>query len=215
MRRCVIIPAWAPDGIREIVGLNGEDFIVCADGGYALAQRENILPHLLVGDFDSLGEVPNDLPPGCHLVRVPREKNETDAFLCLQQGMEAGCRSFVMAGGIGGRLDHTVAHLQILAYALEHGLEMWMMDLNNRVTMMEPGEKRIPRAEGFKLSVLSYSDRCLGVTIENVKYPLKDAELTNAFPLGISNEFEGEEALIRLKEGRLLLLLSRDRGGES
>jgi thiamine pyrophosphokinase len=119
-----------------------------------------------------------------------------------------------MAGGIGGRLDHTVAHLQILAYASEHGLEMWMMDLNNRVTMMEPGEKRIPRAEGFKLSVLSYSDRCLGVTIENVKYPLKDAELTNAFPLGISNEFEGEEALIRLKEGRLLILLSRDRGGE-
>ncbi len=215
MRRCVIIPAWAPDGIREIMGFNGEDLIICADGGYALAQRENIQPHVLVGDFDSLGEVPKELPPGCRVIRVPREKNETDAFLCLQCGMKAGCRFFVMAGGIGGRLDHTVAHLQILAYASEHGLQMWMMDRDNRVTMMEPGEVRIPRAEGFKLSVLSHSDRCLGVTLENVKYPLSDAELTNAFPLGISNEFEGEEAVIRLKEGRLLLLLSRDRAAKT
>ena len=210
MRRCVIIPAWAPDGIRDIVGIDGEDFIVCADGGYILARRENIRPHVLVGDFDSLGKAPSDIPAECRVVRVPKEKNETDAFLCLQIGIEAGCRSFVMAGGIGGRLDHTVAHLQILAYASEHGLQMWMMDRDHRVTMMEPGERRIPRAEGFMLSVLSHSDRCQGVTLRNVKYPLTDAELRNTFPLGISNEFEDREAIISLKEGKLLILLSRD-----
>lgn len=211
MRRCVIIPAWAPDGIRDIVELMQDDFIACADGGYDLCRRENILPHVLVGDFDSLGEVPREFPPGCRIVRVPREKNETDTFLCLRQGIEAGCRSFVMAGGIGGRLDHTLAHLQILAYASQQGMEMWIMDRDNRVTMMEPGEVRVPRAEGFKLSVLAYSERCLGVTLKNVKYPLDEAELTQNFPLGISNEFAGGEALVRLREGRLLLLLSRDR----
>lgn len=210
MRRCVIIPAWAPDGIRDVTGLGEDDFVICADGGYALARRENIRPDMLVGDFDSLGGVPDDLPQGCRVVRVPREKNETDTFLCLRCGMEAGFRDFVLAGGIGGRLDHTVANLQLLAYAARWGISLWMMDRNNRAAVMEPGEMRIPRAEGFKLSVLSFSDHAEGVTLINVKYPLTEAVLTQDFPLGVSNEFEGAEAVIRLKEGRLLLLLSRD-----
>ena len=210
MRRCVIIPAWAPDGIRDVLTLAEDDFIVCADGGYALARRENILPHALVGDFDSLKKMPDDLPPGCLVLHAAREKNETDTFLCLQCGIGAGCTSFVVAGGIGGRLDHTTANLQLLAYAARRGLPMWMMDKNNRVTAMGPGEMRIPRAEGFKLSVLAYARPCRGVTLENVKYPLCDAVLQEDFPLGISNEFAGPEAVIRLKAGCLLVFLSKD-----
>ena len=210
MRRCVIIPAWAPDGIRSVVTLTADDYIVCADGGYALAEREGIRPNALVGDFDSLAVPPAGLPEDCLLKRVKREKNETDTLLCLQLGMEVGCRSFVLAGGIGGRLDHTVANLQLLAYASQRGCALWMADRNNRVTAMEPGEMRIPRAEGFRLSVLAFTEQCKGVTLENVKYPLRDAILTQDYPLGISNEFLGEEAVIRLGEGRLLLILSRD-----
>ncbi len=210
MRRCVIIPAWAPDGIHDVVALREDDFIICSDGGYALARKENILPHMVVGDFDSLGSVPDDLPSGCRVFIMEKEKNETDTFLCLQHGMDAGCESFVVAGGIGGRLDHTVANLQLLAYASKRGLTMWMMDKNNRVTVMEPGEIRIAREEGFKLSVLAYAASCEGVTLEQVKYPLQDAVLYEDFPLGISNEFMGPEAIIRLKAGRLLILLSRD-----
>jgi thiamine pyrophosphokinase len=211
VRRCVIIPAWAPDGIRDVVALREDDFIVCADAGYIPAQRENIVPHALVGDFDSLGKVPDDLPPKCRVLKVEREKNETDTFLCLQCGLDAGCSSFVVAGGIGGRLDHTVANLQLLFYAVRRGFSMWMMDKYNRVTAMEPGEMHIPRQEGFKLSVLAYAGRCEGVTLENVKYPLFDAVLTDDFPLGISNEFIGPEAVIRLKTGCLIVLLSRDK----
>lgn len=211
VRRCVIIPAWAPDGIRDVVALSEDDFIICADGGFTPAQRENIVPHALVGDFDSLGKIPDHLPPECRVLKVDREKNETDTFLCLQCGMEAGCSSFAVAGGIGGRLDHTVANLQLLVYAVRRGFTMWMMDKDNRVTAMEPGEMRIPRLDGFKLSVLAYAGRCEGVTLEHVKYPLNDAVLTEDFPLGISNEFAGPEAVIRLKTGCLLVFLSRDK----
>ena len=208
--RCVIITAWAPDGIRDVVGLAPDDFIICADGGYALAQRENILPNSVVGDFDSLGKMPEDLPEGCQIIQAAREKNETDTFLCLSHGMQAGFRTFAVAGGIGGRLDHTVANLQLLAYAARRGLNMWMMDANNRVTAIGPGEKRIAKIPGWKLSILAHDKACYGVTLQNVKYPLKDAVLTNEFPLGISNEFEGPEAIITLKEGLLLLFVSRD-----
>jgi thiamine pyrophosphokinase len=194
-----------------VVSLREDDYIVCADGGFLPAQRENIVPHALVGDFDSLGKVPENIPPECRILKAEREKNETDTFLCLQCGMEAGCGSFAVAGGIGGRLDHTVANLQLLVYAVRRGYSMWMMDRFNRVTAMEPGEMRIPRLNGFKLSVLAYAGRCEGVTLEHVKYPLHDAVLTEDFPLGISNEFLGPEAVIRLKKGCLLVFLSRDK----
>ncbi len=210
VRRCVIIPAWAPDGIRDVVSLRADDLIVCADGGYALARRENIVPHVLVGDFDSLGRLPDDVPPGCRVIPAQREKNETDTFLCLQCGISEGCDTFLIAGGIGGRLDHTVANLQLLVYAARRGYSMWMTDKHNRVTAMMPGFMRVPRAEGFKLSVLAYAGQCAGVTLQHVKYPLLDAVLTEDFPLGISNEFDGPEAEISLKEGCLLVFLSRD-----
>ena len=210
MRRCVIIPAWAPDGIRDVVTLREDDFVVCADGGYALARREDIIPHVLVGDFDSLGKVPDDLPAACRVFQAEREKNETDTFLCLQHGLDAGYKSFVLAGGIGGRLDHTAANLQLLVYAARRGLSMWMMDKNNRVTAMEPGVMRVPRTDGFKLSVLAYAGPCEGVTLEHVKYPLRDAVLAEDFPLGISNEFMEPEAVLHLKAGCMLVFLSRD-----
>ena len=206
----MIIPAWAPDGIRDVVELQPEDFILCADGGYDLAMQENIFPNAVIGDFDSLEQAPKNLPEGCQIVQAAREKNETDTFLCLSYGIQAGFRSFIVAGGIGGRLDHTLANLQLLAYAANHGLDMWMVDANNRVTAMCPGKMRIERVPGWKLSVMAHEKTCKGVTLENVKYPLQDAVLTNEFPLGISNEFTGTEAIITFKEGLLLLFVSRD-----
>jgi thiamine pyrophosphokinase len=210
MKRCIIITAWAPDGIRSVVDICEEDFIVCADGGYTFACNENIQPHVLVGDFDSLADVPDQLPERCRVIRANREKNETDTLLSLQCGMEAGCDSFVVVGGIGGRLDHTFANLQLLNYAANRNISMWLMDKNNRVTLTLPGILRIPRAEGYYLSVLAFNAQCKGVTLGNVKYPLSDALLTDEFPLGISNEIQGSEARIELREGRLLVFLCRD-----
>jgi thiamine pyrophosphokinase len=206
----VIIPAWAPDGIRNVVALREDDYIVCADGGYRIAQSENIVPNVLVGDFDSLGNVPNDVPPECRILKAEKEKNETDTLLCIQCGIDAGCSSFAVAGGIGGRLDHTIANLQLLFYVIRRGFSIWMMDKNNHVTAMEPGVLHVPRLDGFKLSVLAYAGRCEGITLEHVKYPLHDAVLTDDFPLGVSNEFLESEAVIRLKTGCLLVFLSRD-----
>ena len=208
--RCVIIPAWAPDGIRDVVAIRPDDFVLCADGGFALALRENIIPNAVIGDFDSLGKVPGDFPESCKVIQAAPEKNETDTFLCLSYGMQAGFHSFMVAGGMGGRIDHTLANLQLLAYAANHGLDMWMADANNRVTAMCPGEKRIKRILGWKLSVLAHEKACKGVTLENVKYPLRNAVLTNEFPLGISNEFAGPEAIITLEDGLLLLFVTRD-----
>ena len=56
------------------------------------------------------------------------------------------------------------------------------------------------------LSVFSLGERAEGVYIKGMKYLLEDAVVTNDFPIGISNEFIGEEAEITVRNGMLLLI---------
>lgn len=207
MRRCIIVTSYLTNPIRKSVKLQPDDYIICADGGYVHALREGIRPDVIIGDFDSAacpsGEIGN-------IVVHPSEKDDTDTLLCLKYGIEKGFNVFGIIGGTGGRLDHTMANIQTLAYGLERGKYVVMMDGTNIVTLVGPGTMVMPRRCGYKVSLLSYSEYCKGVSIRGVKYPLNQALLENSFPLGVSNEIVGEEAIISLERGTLAVMLSKD-----
>jgi thiamine pyrophosphokinase len=209
MKRCVIITAYHPypTDIRENVGLCDNDFVICADGGYMYARKENIVPDVIIGDFDSWqGGYPEDIK----IIRYPKEKDDTDTLLCFKFGMELGFSDFVISGGMGGRIDHTVANLQCMSFAVENGKKIWMTDNRNSVTMISGGEITIKKKEGCKLSLLSFSGECRGVSAKGVKYPLENAVLRSDFPIGASNEFVGETALITCLSGQLLICLTAE-----
>ena len=104
---CYIFGAGDFDGLEERPG--AEDYVIAADGGYTACRRAGVEPQLLLGDFDSLAEVPA-LP---HVERVPVEKDDTDMMLAIKWGLERGETLFHLYGGMGGqRTDHTVANLQ-------------------------------------------------------------------------------------------------------
>lgn len=208
MSRCIIITPLAPDSMERLVSIEKGDLVLCADGGYDAARRQGIKPDMVLGDFDSI-RAPQ--VGDCPVTRVSRHKDETDTFLCLRAGMEKGCRSFIILGGLSGRLDHTMANLQLMAYGREKGLDVWILNENNMACMLGPGEHRIPRREGVKLSLFSYTEKCTGIHLSGVEYPLENAELTFTFPLGVSNEFKAGEAAIRFESGLLLLILSREK----
>ena len=210
MSRCVIIAAHLTGRIHSLVNLRPDDFILCADGGYAHARAEGITPGLVIGDFDSLpGGEPTDVP----VLRVPVEKDDTDLMLCLKHGISLGHDEFIVVGAMGGRLDHTVAALQTAAYGCQEGCFVLLADEYNLATVMGPGTARVPRVEGYKLSVLAYTEECTGVSESGVHWPLRDVTLTSSMPLGISNEFEAEYATVSCETGKLLILLSRDAPG--
>jgi thiamine pyrophosphokinase len=209
MKRCVILTAFNPypSDIRGSVGLTADDFVICADGGYAYARKENIIPDVIIGDFDSWqGELPEDIK----IIRFPIEKDDTDTLLCLKYGMEQGFLEFVIAGGMGGRIDHTVANLQCMSFAAEHGKKIWMIDSRNAVTIIDGCSIEIKKQEGRKLSLLSFSEECRGVSAKGVRYPLQNAVLKNDFPLGASNEFIAETAEITCLFGKLLVCVSAE-----
>lgn len=180
------------------------DFLIAADGGYAMLRARGMAPHMLVGDFDSLGYVP-DHP---HIVRHPVEKDDTDMALAIREGWDRGFREFRIYGGLGGRLDHTVANLQLLAGLARQGGAGYLLGENTVITALAAGRLEFPAEYRGILSVFAVGGPAEGVTLSGVKYSLDRAKLTPEIPLGVSNEFLGVPAAVAVERGTLLIMWS-------
>ena len=210
--RCVIIgSAPVDEAERRFIGtqVSPEDFLVCADGGYETARRLGLKPDLLIGDLDSCTE---DFPPDIEAVRLPVHKDDTDMMYSLKECLGRGYRDFLLLGATGGRLDHTVANLQLLYHYNKYFSSLTMLDGMNRCFILDSekdGAISIPREEGSYLSVFSLSERSHGVTIEGAKYEISDHTLSRDFPLGVSNEFKEKNTVISVNDGILLIVISK------
>ena len=180
---------------------NDDTYIIAADAGYTTLVENGIKPNLVVGDFDSLGAAPDF----DNIITVPAEKNDTDMSLAIKQGLAYGCRIFIIDGGIGGRLDHTLANIQLLkeinkfsAYGIMLGIDSCITTITNEVISIDPSKNGI-------ISVFALGNVAHGVTLEGLKYPLDDFTMTDNYPIGVSNEFTKSPARISVKEGTLLI----------
>ncbi|MDR1465071.1 MAG: thiamine diphosphokinase [Oscillospiraceae bacterium] len=189
------------------------DFIIAADGGYRHLARWGLRPDLLLGDMDSL----EDIPAGIPLRRYPPEKDDTDLALALREGMARGYRDFLLTGVCGGRPDMTAAAFQILLWAARQGLRAELLAAGFRAAALPgPGTLRL-RGKGT-VSVLAAGGPAKGVAVRGLRYPLEGATLREDIPLGVSNELDGE-GTVSLAEGALLVFreegitAERERGG--
>ena len=205
MGTCVIFCAGAFDAPAE--PLKKEDLIVAADGGLVHLQKLGVQPDVILGDFDSLGYIPEGA-----LVH-PVEKDDTDAMLALRWGISRGFTRFVLYGGLEGpRLDHTVANFQALQYAADHGAAAYLVGREQIVTVVKNGAIGFPcSAEGI-VSVFCMGRDAEGVSIQGLKYTLSGGTLQVGFPLGVSNHFVGENSRISVEKGSLLVIYDRKNG---
>ena len=178
------------------------DLVIAADGGYA--HMGGIKPDLVVGDFDSLGYVPE----GEKVVRHPAEKDDTDTMLAARIGIERGYRTFLLLGGVGGRLDHTLANIQTLAYLRESGARAALIGEGETITLIHNEALRFRAGLSGIISVFSYGAVAYGVYERGLTYALTDATLTDTNPLGVSNAFTGESSEVRVRDGRLVVLFA-------
>ena len=182
------------------------DFVIAADGGLALLKRLQVEPDLILGDFDSLGAVPE----GGNVLRYPSEKDDTDMLLAVREGLSRGYRVFSMTGGLGGRLDHTLANIQTLLFIARSGGIGFLHGDGTVVTAVRNGCLRFPAGRSGPVSVFCAGDRAEGVTERGLLYRLDGAVLTNDRPLGVSNEFTGAAAEIAVKNGELVIVWRED-----
>jgi len=209
--RCIIITNFLHGKIRDLIDIYETDYIICADAGYRLAVAEGIQPSVVVGDFDSSSEFrQKDIPEDIPTVVWPHHKDYTDTGLCLDYAMDKGFRSILIIGGFGGREDHTIANIQNMFYFAREGAQVMMIDEQNIAFPLIEDEVTMPDRPGWYLSVFAHTDTAKGVTIRGAEYELEDGELDNFFPLGVCNWCIGNELTIGVREGALLVMLSRD-----
>lgn len=205
MKTCIIFCAAEFDCLVEDIGW--EDHIIAADGGVLHAQKLGITPQEVIGDFDSLGFVPQ----GANV--FPVEKDDTDAMLAVRRGLALKFKRFLIYGGMDGpRLDHTVANFQTLHYLAQHGAFGCLVGRHNLAAVIQNGSISFPEGLEGTVSVFCSGPDAEGVELEGLYYPLQNGSLSAAFPLGVSNHFTGARARIRVREGTLLVLWERSCG---
>ena len=205
MGKCIIFCAA---GFEDLVQpIEKEDFVIAADGGLVHTKALGILPNEILGDFDSLGHVPE----GANV--FPVEKDDTDAMLAVRRGLSLGYREFVLYGSLDGpRLDHTVANFQTLQYLADHGAVGYLAGTGYLVTVVKNGSISFPASAEGTISVFCMGRDAEGVTLKGLYYPLENGTLTPGFPLGVSNHFTGIPSEITVKNGSLLVLWDRQNG---
>ena len=205
MEKCIIFCAAEFDKLAAPI--EKEDYILAADGGLLHLEKLGIAPNGIIGDFDSLGFVPE----GAEV--FPVEKDDTDAMLAARKGLELGFRQFLFYGSLDGpRLDHTIANFQTLQFLADRGATGYLIGKDYMVTVLKEGMLTFPADCRGVLSVFCMGSDGTGVTIRGARYELEEGTLTAGFPLGVSNHFVGNEVTVKVERGSLLLLWDRENG---
>ena len=205
MNSCIVFCAG---GFRELARQpEDSDYLLAADGGLDHLQALGLTPHGIIGDFDSLGYVPQ----GAQV--FPVEKDDTDSMLAVRKGLALGYRRFVLYGALDGkRLDHTIANLQTLCFLADQGATGYLVGLDYMATVLKNGTLRFSRDAKGILSLFCFGPDARGVTLRGLQYPLENGTLSSGFPLGVSNHFLGQEATVTVTDGTLLALYDRENG---
>lgn len=209
-QRCMIMCAGDLEVSR--LPLKEDDLVIAADGGYMYCRALGIIPDVIIGDFDSLQEpYASELDrlekekQGC-VIRLEREKDDTDTMAAIRYGLEAGCREFHLYAALGGRLEHTIANLQTLMFLKKNGAKGYIWDGTSMLTVIRNESICFQKSMEGLLSVFAIGGDADGVTETGLKYSLNNAKLESSSPKGISNEFTGETATVSVRDGALLIL---------
>ena len=205
MKKCIIFCAAAFDKLAAPI--EKEDYILAADGGLRHLKKLGLKPNGIIGDFDSLGYVPQ----GAEV--FPVEKDDTDAMLAAKKGLELGFQEFYFYGSLDGpRLDHTIANFQTLQYLTDRGAAAYLIGNDYIVTVVKDGSITFPIGRTGTVSVFCMGADAEGVGIKGLYYELENGKLTAGFPLGVSNHFTGAEATVEVKKGSLIVMWDRQNG---
>lgn len=219
----VLIITSRVDGRADLaVDFTAYEAVLCADGGLQVARQLGLpqdKPVYLIGDYDS-GTPPTEAERAAaeDLVLLPSVKDMTDSEAAIDYAVEHGFSRIHVLGGLGGRLDHTMGNLGLLAkYAEDPRVEeLQFEDGQNRVFLKTSDTFRIP-AQGpenrfFYFGLIAYGGAVEGLSITGAKYPLSGHILTPDTTLGVSNEVAAGEpfAEVTHTKGLLLVILSKD-----
>ena len=187
--------------------LRPDDRIIAADGGSLHVLAWGWLPHIVIGDLDSLPprERADLEKAGCRIIQVPAEKDETDLELAIRLAAKEGAQELLIFGALGGRTDHFLANLMLLVLAAQLAVPARILDGWQEIRLISGGETAAFSGSVHDiLSLIPVGGDARGVTTEGLGYPLRGETLHFGLARGISNVFTTPRPCVKLEEGMLL-----------
>ena len=199
MNRCYIIGAG---DFNTVIEPDEGDLVIAADGGFDHLIRIGARCDLLVGDLDSI----KDVPTGVEVVRFPVRKDETDMHLAYLEGASRGYRDFYILGGTGGREDHTFANYCLLLYIADRGHSARLLSDTGEVQILKNSKITLTGEPMKHLSLFPFGGVAHGVSVSGAEYECEGITLDPCFPLAVSNRFLDKEVNISVLCGALLVM---------
>jgi thiamine pyrophosphokinase len=194
-----------PQRLAQI--LAGADQVIAADGGGNWLYSQGRIPDLVVGDLDSITSeaLAAFQAHGCALQQHRPDKDETDTELALLAARERGATRIVLLGALGGRIDHTLANVLLLAMPQLRGSEVSIFDGTSFLSLARK-EAIISGEIGDLVSLIPWGGAVHGIRTEGLRYPLREESLCVGPARGVSNVLARPQARVTLEAGALLVI---------
>lgn len=199
-KKCYIVGAGDNSGTNFNKGTN--EYVIAADGGVKVLERLNIVPDVILGDFDSLGYIPK----GDNVLRYKVEKDATDMMIAVEKAVKKGYNNIEIFGGTGGRIEHTIANFQTMLWASKHKCKIKMIDAQYEYYVITDRDIILEKKDKGDLSIFALDGNAVGVTIQGAKYVADNLRLSPDNPTAVSNSFTGSNVVISVKKGSLLII---------
>lgn len=211
--------------LKKLTGMSeskefSESLYIAADSGLDIIKNFDIVPDVIIGDFDSLNPKVLEFyknreynKSNIKIITHPAQKNDTDSMLAVKYALETGYSNIIIIGGTDGRIDHTLANLLCLRYIKNHGGNGYITDGCNRIRYISNGKTRIYRNYKY-ISIIPLNPEIRGVTLTGFFYSLKNASVNLDEPYTVCNEI-AENCVygdIEISDGEALICECNDYG---
>ena len=180
------------------------DYVIACDRGYDYALRMGITPDIVIGDLDS---ITSEIKADANVIRLPAEKDDTDTMYAIKYATDKGCKILHVCCAFGGRFDHSIANLQAAAFAADRKVKTELSGVGTKLYVLRDESIELNKTDESYISVFALSDICEGVSLKGLKYELESAQLSNRYPLGVSNEWKDDICRIEVKKGILAVII--------
>ena len=210
--KCVIIANGDLDYTKQTLDwIKDAQTIISADGGARHLRALNILPDVMIGDFDSI--LPKDQQffekKQIKTLTFSSQKDQTDTELCLSWALEKNATDITLLGVTGSRMDHTLANIFLLEKLARLNIPARIINKNNQIHLVRDFIELKGGPKDF-LSIIPITNKVTGVTLKGLEYPLTNKTLEMGSCLGISNSFKKNLASVSIKNGCLIVIKSKD-----
>lgn len=208
--KCVVVAGGTQPGESTFLkAVKNSDISIAADKGLEVFYKYDIIPDIIMGDFDSVDKDILDYFKNIEKIKFPSHKDETDSAIAIEKAIECGADEIFFLGATGSRLDHFFANVGLLKYALEKGVKCSLIDENNKIFMINKSTV-LNKADYKYFSLQSFSECVRNLSIINAKYTLSSYDLKMGDGITVSNEFLDKPVEVSFDSGTVIVFYSRD-----